>query len=58
MIVNEVHAVKKRIEKGKEILSLISLNCHCLFFRRYLLPYQHMFHKYIYGEKKLLTNNA
>ena len=58
MIVNEAHAVEKRIKKGKEIPGLISLNCYCLFFCRYLLPYRHMFHEHVYGENKLPTNDA
>ncbi|RHZ68590.1 hypothetical protein Glove_294g103 [Diversispora epigaea] len=57
-IVSEVHAVEKRIEKGKDVPVLTSLNCYCLFFRQYLLPCRHIFHNHLYGEKKLLTTNA
>ncbi|RHZ80577.1 hypothetical protein Glove_134g166 [Diversispora epigaea] len=58
VIVSEVHAVEKRIEKGKDVPVLTSLNCYCLFFRQYLLPCRHIFHNHLYGEKKLLTTNA
>ncbi|RHZ67799.1 hypothetical protein Glove_299g65 [Diversispora epigaea] len=57
-IVSEVHAVEKRIEKGKDVPVLTSLNCYCLFFRQYLLPCWHIFHNHLYDEKKLLTTNA
>ncbi|CAG8568990.1 1219_t:CDS:2, partial [Scutellospora calospora] len=33
LIISEVHAVEKRIEKGKESPDLMSPNCHCLFFQ-------------------------
>jgi hypothetical protein len=58
MIVSEVHAVEKRIEKGKDVPVLTSLNCYCLFFRWYLLTCRHIFHNHLYGEKKLLTTNT
>ena len=35
-----------------------SLDCHCLFRNRYLLPCKHIFHEQIYGYTKLLTANA
>ncbi|RHZ63302.1 hypothetical protein Glove_330g7 [Diversispora epigaea] len=57
-IVSEVHTVEKRIEKGKDVPVLTSLNCYCLFFRQYLLPCRHIFHNHLYGEKKLLTTNT
>ena len=44
-----------RIEKGKSVSGLTSLNCHCLFRNRYLLPCKHIFHEHIYGNSKLLT---
>ena len=44
-----------RIEKGKSVPGLTSLNCHCLFCNRYLLPCKHIFHEHIYGNSKLLT---
>lgn len=58
LIVREACAVEGRIEKGKEAPGLVSLYCHCLFFRRYLLPCRHIFHEHMYGSKKLLTSNA
>ena len=58
LVVEEVLAVEKRLEKGKEPPGLISLDCQCLFFRRYLLPCKHIFHDHIYGTNKLLNSNA
>jgi len=40
-----------RIEKGKDILDLTSLNCYYLFCKQY----KHIFHKHIYGNIKLFT---
>ncbi|RHZ86839.1 hypothetical protein Glove_43g6 [Diversispora epigaea] len=47
-----------RIEKGKDLPSLMSLECQCLFFRKYMLPCKHIFHEQIYGPRKLLTIDA
>lgn len=54
MLISEFCAVEKRIEKGKAAPGLTSLNCHCLFFHRYLLPCRHIFHENMYGTMKLL----
>lgn len=51
LIINEIHAVEKRIEKGKEAPGLLSLNCNCLFFHRYLLPCRHIFHEHLKKRK-------
>ncbi|CAG8530523.1 7486_t:CDS:2, partial [Cetraspora pellucida] len=58
LIVNEVFAVNDRIEKGKGLPGLMSLECYCLFFRKYMLPCKHIFHEQIYGFRKLLTINT
>ena len=55
LLVNESSAVMERIEKGKGAPGLTSLNCHCLFRNRYLLPCKHIFHEHMYGNVKLLT---
>ncbi|CAB4374747.1 unnamed protein product [Rhizophagus irregularis] len=55
LLVKEACAVMNRIEKGKGASGLSSLNCHCLFRNRYLLPCKHIFHEHIYGSTKLLT---
>ena len=47
-----------RIEKGKSAPGLTSLNCHCLFRNRYLLPCKHIFHEHMYGSLKLLTTDV
>ena len=44
-----------RIEKGKCTPGLTSLDCHCLFRNRYLLPCKHIFHEHMYSNMKLLT---
>ncbi|CAG8812128.1 14545_t:CDS:2, partial [Cetraspora pellucida] len=58
LIVNEVFAVNDRIEKGKGLPGLMSLECHCLFFRKYMLPCKHIFHEQIYSFRKLLMINT
>ena len=58
LLVNESSAVMERIEKGKGAPGLTSLNCHCLFRNRYLLPCKHIFHEHMYGNVKLLTVDA
>ena len=58
IVVDKVLAIEKRLEKGKEPPGLVSLDCQCLFFHRYLLPCKHIFHDHIYGTNKLLTANA
>ncbi|PKY39722.1 hypothetical protein RhiirA4_440230 [Rhizophagus irregularis] len=58
LLVTEARAVADRIEKGKGAPGLSSLNCHCLFRNRYLLPCRHIFHEHIYGSTKLLTVDA
>jgi hypothetical protein len=47
-----------RLEKGKGAPGLTSLDCHCLFRNRYLLPCRHIFHEHMYGNLKLLTTNV
>jgi len=58
MIITEVFAVERRIEKGKGAPGLLSLDCYCLFFCQYLLPCRHIFHEHMYGSKKLLIVDA
>ncbi|CAB4383384.1 unnamed protein product [Rhizophagus irregularis] len=55
LIVKEACAVMNRLEKGKGAPGLTSLDCHCLFRNRYLLPCKHIFHEHMYGNTKLLT---
>ncbi|RHZ86162.1 hypothetical protein Glove_54g84 [Diversispora epigaea] len=50
-------AVIGRIKKGKCVPGLISMECHCLFYNRYLLLCKHIFHEHMYGSL-LLTKNA
>jgi hypothetical protein len=58
MLVQEASAVMDRLAKGKGAPGLTSLDCHCLFRNRYLLPCKHIFHEHVYGDTKLLTANA
>ncbi|CAG8787166.1 416_t:CDS:1 [Cetraspora pellucida] len=58
LIINEVLAFNDRIEKGKGLPGLLSLECHCLFFRKYMLPCKHILHKQMYSLRKLLIAKA
>jgi len=53
LIIKEACSVMGRLEKGKGVPGLTSLDCHCLFRHRYLLPCKHIFHEHIYGNKLL-----
>ncbi|GBC10375.1 hypothetical protein RclHR1_09580008 [Rhizophagus clarus] len=44
-----------RLEKGKGMPGLTSLDCSCLFHHRYLLPCKHIFYEHMYGNKLLIT---
>ncbi|PKY32489.1 hypothetical protein RhiirB3_450700 [Rhizophagus irregularis] len=56
LIIREACAVMNRLEKGKSTPGLTSFDCFCLFCHRYLLPYKHIFHEHMYGNKLLTTN--
>jgi len=56
LIIKEACAVMDRLEKGKGVPDLTSLDCHCLFHHRYLLPCKHIFHEHMYGNKLLTTD--
>jgi hypothetical protein len=60
LIVGEAMAMSARIEKGKPPPNLEMPECHCIFFRRYLLPCKHMFHQHLFGcnPGELLTTNV
>ncbi|PKY48699.1 hypothetical protein RhiirA4_464361 [Rhizophagus irregularis] len=53
LIIKEACTVINRLEKGKGVPGLTSLNCFCLFRHRYLLPCKHIFHEHMYGNKLL-----
>lgn len=55
LIGNEALAVNDRLEKGKPPPNLLTAECHCRFFARYLLPCRHVFHEHMFGQHKLLT---
>src|SRR3954469_11657811 len=56
LIVSETVGVMTRIDKGKLPPSLAVSVYHCIFFYHYLLPCRHIFHKYMYGTTKILTD--
>ncbi len=58
LVTDEATSVSKRLEKGKLPPGLQPAECHCRFFHCYLLPCRHIFHEHIYGDKKLLTEDA
>jgi hypothetical protein len=57
LMIKEACAVMNRLEKGKGVPGLTSLDCFCLFRHRYLLPCKHIFHEHMYGNK-LLTSDV
>ena len=50
LIGNEALAVNDRLEKGKPPPNLLTAECHCRFFVRYLLPCHHVFHEHMFGQ--------
>jgi hypothetical protein len=58
LLIKEACAVMDRLEKGKGASGLTSLDCHCLFRNRYLLPCKHIFHEHMYRNVKLLTTDV
>jgi hypothetical protein len=52
---DEALAVNGRLEQGKAPPNLITAECNCHFFVRYLLPCRHIFHQHMLGQTKLLT---
>jgi len=48
----------KKIEKGKCVPGLTSLDCHYLFRNQYLLLCKHIFHEHMHGSMKLLTSEV
>ncbi|CAB4390823.1 unnamed protein product [Rhizophagus irregularis] len=56
LIIKEACAVMNRLEKGKGVPGLSSLDCFCLFHHRYLLPCKHIFHEHMYGNKLLTAD--
>jgi hypothetical protein len=53
LMIKEACAVMNRIEKGKGVPGLTSLDCYCLFRHRYLLLCKYIFHEHMYGNKLL-----
>ena len=60
LIANEAKEVVVRLETGKLAPGLDSPECHCLFFRRYLLPCRHILHEHLFGNdgNNLLTDEV
>lgn len=55
LLAEEVHAVSKRLQEGKEVPNLTSAECSCRFFNRYMLPCRHIFHEQLCGADILTT---
>ncbi|CAG8822871.1 3038_t:CDS:1, partial [Dentiscutata erythropus] len=53
LLIREACSIINRLEKGKGTPGLTSLDCHCLFYNRHLLPCKHIFHENMYGNKLL-----
>ena len=55
LLASELNAMADRIAKGKSVPSRFdeTLQCHCKFYRQYLLPSRHVFH--LDTEIKVLT---
>ncbi|RIA89649.1 hypothetical protein C1645_738467 [Glomus cerebriforme] len=58
LLIKEACAVMDRLEKGKGIPGLTSLDCRCSFCNQYLLLCKHIFHEHLYGNVKLLTTDV
>ncbi|CAG8493662.1 10747_t:CDS:2 [Scutellospora calospora] len=56
LLIKEACAVINRLKKGKGVLGLTSLDCHCLFRNRYLLPCKHIFYEHMYSNNLLTTD--
>jgi len=50
LLVDEIRAYEKRIEDGKGMPDHDTPECHCQFFRRYLIPCRHLFHRDLNGD--------
>jgi hypothetical protein len=58
LLVGELCAVEKRLEKGKGAPGLTLAKFECLFHHKYLLPCKHIFHEHMYGANKLLAGEG
>ena len=58
MLIGELCAVAKRLEKGKVAPGLTLAKCECLFHHKYLLPCKHIFHEHMHGTNKLLAGDG
>ncbi|KAF8950179.1 hypothetical protein BGZ46_004691 [Entomortierella lignicola] len=54
----EANRMMERIENGKLPPNLQTVECHCRFFRRYMLPCKHMLHQLCFGPNKFLTSEV
>ena len=55
LIAEEMRAVSKRLQEGKDVPGLVTPECHCKFFNSYLLPCRHIFHQQLCGVSDILT---
>ncbi|CAG8799295.1 2186_t:CDS:2, partial [Dentiscutata erythropus] len=57
LVLEEVHAIAKRLEEGKCLPNLVSTECLCRFFNQYMLLRCHIFHEQLCGTN-ILTPEA
>src|SRR5947209_20609063 len=50
LLMDEIRAFNRRIENGNGIPDHDSIECYCQFYRRYLIPCQHLFHRDTHGD--------
>ncbi|CAG8828684.1 24255_t:CDS:1, partial [Cetraspora pellucida] len=55
LIAEEVHAISKRLEEGKCVPNLESVDCLCRFFNRYILLCRHIFHEQLCSANILMS---
>lgn len=58
MIASQAQGMLDRIEKGKQPPGFESAECHCRFFRNYMLPCKHLLHEHCFSSNKLLTTEV
>jgi hypothetical protein len=50
LLLDEIRMFEKRLEDGKPMPNHDIPECHCQFFRKYMLPCKHLFHRDINGD--------
>ena len=50
LLVDEIRAFQRRVEEGKPMPDHEAPECNCQFFRKYMLPCRHLFHRNLAGD--------